>query len=92
MEELCSLDHLIQEIEEKLQQPASKLLQDIGSVLKKYQAKETYENPQDLLLEPKWTISDYSDITGLLKSAMKKLRDTLKSGLHLQKGAMGIKK
>ncbi|XP_070592733.1 zinc finger protein RFP-like [Erythrolamprus reginae] len=35
MEELCSLDHLIQEIEEKLQEPASKLLQDIGSILKK---------------------------------------------------------
>ncbi|XP_032066228.1 E3 ubiquitin-protein ligase TRIM11-like [Thamnophis elegans] len=93
MEELCSLDHLIQEIEEKLQQPASKLLQemlclfifqDIGGILKKYQAKETYENPQDLLLEPKWTIWDYSDTTMFLKSAMKKLRDTLESGLQLQ--------
>ncbi|XP_032066232.1 E3 ubiquitin-protein ligase TRIM39-like isoform X1 [Thamnophis elegans] len=85
MEELCSLDHLIQEIEEKLQQPASKLLQDIGSILKKYQAKETYEYLEDLILEPKWTIWDHSDMTVLLKSAMKKLRDTLKSGLHLQK-------
>ncbi|XP_070789484.1 E3 ubiquitin-protein ligase TRIM11-like [Pituophis catenifer annectens] len=85
MEELGSLDHLIQEIEEKLQQPASKLLQDIGSILKKYQAKETYENPVDLLLGPKWTIIwDYSDMTELLKSAMKKLRDTLESGLQLQ--------
>ncbi|XP_026547224.1 zinc finger protein RFP-like [Notechis scutatus] len=35
MEDLSSLDHLIQEIEEKLQQPASQLLQDIGSILKK---------------------------------------------------------
>ncbi|XP_070792706.1 E3 ubiquitin-protein ligase TRIM39-like [Pituophis catenifer annectens] len=84
MEELGSLDHLIQEIEEKLQQPASKLLQDIGSILKKYQAKETYENPVDLLLEPKWTVWDYSDMTELLKSTMKKLRDTLESGLQLQ--------
>ncbi|XP_070790341.1 LOW QUALITY PROTEIN: E3 ubiquitin-protein ligase TRIM11-like [Pituophis catenifer annectens] len=84
MEELGSLDHLIQEIEEKLQQPASKLLQDIGSILKKYQAKETYENPVDLLLEPKWTIWDYSDIPAVLKSAMKKLRDTLESGLQVQ--------
>ncbi|XP_032066231.1 E3 ubiquitin-protein ligase TRIM11-like isoform X3 [Thamnophis elegans] len=85
MEELCSLDHLIQEIEEKLQQPASKLLQDIGGILKKYQAKETCENPQDLLLEPKWTIWDYSDITVLLKGVMKKFRDTLKSGFQLHK-------
>ncbi|XP_070792709.1 E3 ubiquitin-protein ligase TRIM39-like [Pituophis catenifer annectens] len=84
MEELGSLDHLIQEIEEKLQQPASKLLQDIGSILKKYQAKETYENPVDLLLEPKGTIRDYSNMTELLKRAMKKLRDTLESGLQVQ--------
>ncbi|XP_070789494.1 E3 ubiquitin-protein ligase TRIM39-like [Pituophis catenifer annectens] len=84
MEELGSLDHLIQEIEEKLQQPASKLLQDIGSILKKYQAKETYENPVDLLLEPKRTIWDYSYIPAVLKRAMKKLRDTLESGLQLQ--------
>ncbi|KAK9405738.1 zinc finger protein RFP-like [Crotalus adamanteus] len=81
---LCSLDDLIQEIEEKHQQPASKLLQDIGSILKKYQAKKTFENPVDLLLEPKWTIWDYNDITVLLKSAMKKLRDTLETGFQLQ--------
>ncbi|XP_058027664.1 E3 ubiquitin-protein ligase TRIM39-like [Ahaetulla prasina] len=84
MEELGSLDHLIQEIEEKLQQPASKLLKDIGSILKNYQAKETCENPVDLLLEPKWTIWDYNDIPGLLKRAMIKLRDMLESGLQLQ--------
>ncbi|XP_032066227.1 E3 ubiquitin-protein ligase TRIM11-like isoform X4 [Thamnophis elegans] len=94
MKELCSLDHLIQEIEEKLQQPASKLLQemlclfifqDIGGIVKKYQAKETYENPEDLLLEPEWTIWDYSDTTVLLKSVIKKLRDTLESGFQLHK-------
>ncbi|XP_058027656.1 E3 ubiquitin-protein ligase TRIM11-like isoform X1 [Ahaetulla prasina] len=86
MEELGSLDHLIQEIEEKLQQPASQLLQDIGSILKKYQyqAKETYENPVDLLLEAKWTIWDYNDIPALLKRAKKKLEDTLETGLQLQ--------
>ncbi|XP_015685676.1 tripartite motif-containing protein 15-like, partial [Protobothrops mucrosquamatus] len=73
-EDLCSLDDLIQEIEEKHQQPASKLLQDIGSILKKYQAKKTYENPVDLLVDPMWTIWDYSDFAVLLKSAMKKFR------------------
>ncbi|XP_025032785.1 tripartite motif-containing protein 15-like isoform X2 [Python bivittatus] len=34
-EELSSLEDLIQEMEKKHQQPASKLLQDIGSVLEK---------------------------------------------------------
>uniref|UniRef100_A0A8C6V7S8 Zinc finger protein RFP-like n=1 Tax=Naja naja TaxID=35670 RepID=A0A8C6V7S8_NAJNA len=77
MEELSSLDHLIQEIEEKLQQPASKLLQDIGSILKKYQAKEIYENPVDLFGDPKWTVWDYLDITEFLKSAMKKSRENV---------------
>ncbi|KAM3846932.1 E3 ubiquitin-protein ligase TRIM11-like isoform 2-T2 [Vipera latastei] len=85
MEELCSLDDLIQEIEEKHQQPASKLLQDIGSILKKYQTKKRYENPVDLFLEPKWTIWDYSDMAVLLKSAMKKFTDTLITGLQLRK-------
>ncbi|XP_070593740.1 E3 ubiquitin-protein ligase TRIM39-like [Erythrolamprus reginae] len=84
MEELCSLDHLIQEIEEKLQEPASKLLQDIGSILKKYQAKETYENPVDLLLEPKWAIWDYSHDLARLKRAKEKLRDTLETTFLLQ--------
>ncbi|XP_070593741.1 E3 ubiquitin-protein ligase TRIM39-like [Erythrolamprus reginae] len=84
MEELCSLDHLIQEIEEKLQEPASKLLQDIGSILKKYQDEKTYENPVDLLLEPAWAIWDYSDVPALLKRANKKLRDTLETTLLLQ--------
>ncbi|KAK9405744.1 zinc finger protein RFP-like [Crotalus adamanteus] len=83
-EDLCSLDYLIQEIEEKQQQPASKLLQDIGSILKKYQAKEIYENPVDLLVDPMWTIWDYSDLAVLLKRAIKKFRDTLESGLQLQ--------
>ncbi|KAL7986440.1 hypothetical protein Chor_011606 [Crotalus horridus] len=58
--------------------------QDIGSILKNYQAKETYENPVDLLVDPMWTIWDYSDLAVLLKSAMKKFRDTLESGLQLE--------
>ncbi|XP_058027660.1 zinc finger protein RFP-like [Ahaetulla prasina] len=84
MEEFGSLDHHIQEIEEKRQQPASQLLQDIGSILKKYQAKETYENPVDLLEDSKWTMWDCIDVTFFLKSAMEKIRDTLESGLKLQ--------
>ncbi|XP_070600174.1 zinc finger protein RFP-like isoform X5 [Erythrolamprus reginae] len=65
------------------EQAVQKML-DIGSILKKYQAKETYEKPVDLLLEPKWAIWDYSDLPALLKRIMNKLRDTLESGLQLQ--------
>ncbi|XP_070600170.1 E3 ubiquitin-protein ligase TRIM11-like isoform X1 [Erythrolamprus reginae] len=83
-EKLCSLENLIWEIERKHQQPASKLLQDIGSILKKYQAKETYENPVDLLLEQKWAISEYSDFLAFVKSIKTNLRDTLASELQQQ--------
>ncbi|KAM6472527.1 zinc finger protein RFP-like [Liasis olivaceus] len=85
MEELSSLEDLIQEMEEKQQQPASKLLQDIGSVLEKHRAKKPFENPVAVPLELKWTIWDYSDINVFLKCAMKQFRDTLKVGLELQK-------
>ncbi|KAK9405742.1 zinc finger protein RFP-like [Crotalus adamanteus] len=64
--------------------------EDIGSILKKYQANETYENPVDLLPELKWTIWDYSDIIALLKSAKKKLKDTLENGLQLQEGNVSL--
>ncbi|XP_070600161.1 E3 ubiquitin-protein ligase TRIM39-like isoform X3 [Erythrolamprus reginae] len=69
--------------EEDTEQTVQKVL-DIGSILKKYQAKKTYENPVDLFLEPKWAIWDYSDDLSLLKSAKKKLRDTLESRCQLQ--------
>ncbi|KAL7986430.1 hypothetical protein Chor_011596 [Crotalus horridus] len=48
------------------------------------EVKKTYENPVDLLVDPMWTIWDYSDLAVLLKSVMKKFRDTLESGLQLQ--------
>ncbi|XP_063152439.1 E3 ubiquitin-protein ligase TRIM39-like [Candoia aspera] len=84
VEELCSLDELIQEMEQKHQQPARELLADIGSTLKKYQAKKPSENPVAFPLEMKWTIWDYRDISIFLKGIMKQFRDTLEFGLHLQ--------
>ncbi|XP_070600173.1 E3 ubiquitin-protein ligase TRIM39-like isoform X4 [Erythrolamprus reginae] len=65
------------------EQTVQKML-DIGSILKKYQAKETYENPVDLLLEQKWAISEYSDFLAFVKSIKTNLRDTLASELQQQ--------
>ncbi|XP_007445151.2 zinc finger protein RFP-like, partial [Python bivittatus] len=78
MEELSSLEDLIQEMEEKHQQPASKLLQDSGSFLKKHRAKKPSKNPVAFPLELKWTIWDYIDISVFLKGLMKQFRGNKK--------------
>ncbi|XP_032998315.1 zinc finger protein RFP-like [Lacerta agilis] len=81
--ELSSLDSLIREMEEKLQEPASELLQDIRSFLQRSQVKEG--PPVAFLPALKWSIWDFRDINPFLKGAMNKFRDTVKYGLRLQK-------
>ncbi|XP_032998391.1 E3 ubiquitin-protein ligase TRIM7-like [Lacerta agilis] len=84
--ELSTLDSLIREMEEKLQEPASELLQDIGSFLQRSQAKENLEDPP-VAFPPalKWKIWDFCDINPFLEGVMKQFRDTLGSGLQLRK-------
>nr|XP_028576235.1 E3 ubiquitin-protein ligase TRIM7-like isoform X1 [Podarcis muralis] len=84
--ELSSLDSLIREMEEKLQEPASELLQDIRSFLQRSQAKENLEAPPVAFpLVLKWKIWDFCDINPFLEGVMKKLRDTVEYGLKLRK-------
>ncbi|XP_067320846.1 zinc finger protein RFP-like [Anolis sagrei] len=83
--EVSSLSNLIQEMEEKHQQPASELLQDIGSVLQGYQKRKKHEA---LVVFPpalKWKIWDFRDINSFLEGVMKQCRDSLESGLQQQK-------
>ncbi|XP_034960943.2 zinc finger protein RFP isoform X1 [Zootoca vivipara] len=84
--ELYSLESLILEMEEKLQEPASELLQDISSFLQSCQMKENLEDPP-VAFPPalKWKIWDFCDINPFLEGVMKKFRDTVGSGLQLQK-------
>ncbi|XP_066474542.1 zinc finger protein RFP-like [Tiliqua scincoides] len=84
-EELSSLESLIQEMEEKCQQPASELLQNIGSIMNSYEEKKTFENPVDIPLGLKWKIWDFGDINVFLEGVTKQFKDTLLSGLQLQK-------
>ncbi|XP_060094569.1 tripartite motif-containing protein 10-like [Heteronotia binoei] len=84
-EALSSLKSLIREMEEKCQQPASDLLQDARSTLQKYEDKESFENPVAFPLALKWHIWDFSDLNLLLEAIEKQFKDTLDSGLHLQK-------
>ncbi|XP_060095007.1 E3 ubiquitin-protein ligase TRIM7-like [Heteronotia binoei] len=84
-EELSSLESLIRKMEEKCQQPASDLLQDVRSTLQRYEDKESFENPVAIPLALKRHIWDFSDLNLLLEGIKKQLKDTLDSGLHLQK-------
>ncbi|KAL8213199.1 UNVERIFIED_CONTAM: hypothetical protein K2H54_061249, partial [Gekko kuhli] len=89
-EELSSLESLIQEMEEKCQQPASDLLQDAQSTLQRYEEKERSENPVTFPLALKWKIWEFCDINHLLEGVMKQLKDNLVSGLHLQKAKVTL--
>ncbi|XP_053154889.1 zinc finger protein RFP-like [Hemicordylus capensis] len=84
-EELSSLEKMIQEVEEKCLQPAGELLQDIGSTMQRCQTKEPFKNP--VLFSPalKWKIWDFVDSNPFLEGVFKKFKDTLESGLPLQK-------
>ncbi|XP_060095018.1 E3 ubiquitin-protein ligase TRIM7-like [Heteronotia binoei] len=83
-EELSSLESLIREME-TCQQPASSLLQDGRSTLSRYEEKEPFESPVAFPLALKWRIWDFSDLNPLLEAIKKQFKDTLESGLHMQK-------
>uniref|UniRef100_A0ACB8EG01 Uncharacterized protein n=1 Tax=Sphaerodactylus townsendi TaxID=933632 RepID=A0ACB8EG01_9SAUR len=86
--ELASLESLTLEMEEKVQQPASELLQDVRSPLQRCEEniEERFENPVALPLELKWRIQDICDLNCFLEVVMKQFQDTLVSGLQLQEG------
>ncbi|XP_015266125.1 PREDICTED: tripartite motif-containing protein 7-like [Gekko japonicus] len=81
-EELSSLESLIREMEEKSQQPAGDLLQDVRRTLQRCEEKETFENPVAFPLALKWRIWDFSDLSHLLEGIKKQLKDTLDSGFQ----------
>ncbi|XP_053146293.1 zinc finger protein RFP-like [Hemicordylus capensis] len=84
--ELSSLASFIQEMEEKCQQPASELLQDVRRTLERCEREKTYEkNPVAFPPALKWRIWDFSDISAFLEGVMKQFKDTLVSELPLQK-------
>ncbi|XP_067321611.1 zinc finger protein RFP-like [Anolis sagrei] len=84
-EELSSLSKLIKEMEEKHQQPASELLQNIRSALQGYKNKEEFETSAAFPSALKWKIWDFCDINPFLKGVMKQFRASLESELQQQK-------
>nr|XP_056723684.1 E3 ubiquitin-protein ligase TRIM7-like [Euleptes europaea] len=81
-EKLSPLDSLIQEMEEKCQQPTSELLQEARSTLQRYEQKEA---AVPFPLAQKWRIWDFSNLNLLLEDIKKRFKGILDSGLHLQK-------
>ncbi|XP_066469235.1 zinc finger protein RFP-like [Tiliqua scincoides] len=68
--ELSSLGNLIQEMEEKCQQPASEFLQDIRKTLQRSEKKEVSENPVAFPPELTCRIGGFHDVKPLLEGVM----------------------
>ncbi|XP_053147570.1 E3 ubiquitin-protein ligase TRIM7-like [Hemicordylus capensis] len=90
--ELSSLDKVIQEMEEKCEQSASELLQDVRSTLKRCKEKERFENPVAFPPTLKCRIWVLCDNSTFLESFMKKFKDNLVSGFQLQEAHKPYKK
>ncbi|XP_054831875.1 E3 ubiquitin-protein ligase TRIM7-like [Eublepharis macularius] len=82
--ELSSLENIIQEMEEKCQQPVSNFLKDVRSSLKRYEEKEKFENPVAFPPELKRRIWDICDLNPFLEGVVKQFQVTLVSGLQQQ--------
>ncbi|XP_054834932.1 E3 ubiquitin-protein ligase TRIM39-like isoform X2 [Eublepharis macularius] len=89
-EGLSSLESLIREMEEKSQQPASELLQDVRSPVKRYKEKRMFENPLTFPLGLKWRIWDFCEMNHLLEGHMKQFKDTVDSGFQLQEAKLTL--
>nr|XP_034961023.1 zinc finger protein RFP-like [Zootoca vivipara] len=68
---LSSLERIIQEMEEKGQQPASELLQDVRSTLQRYEKRESPEKPLPFPPELRNRILESCDLNHLVENAMK---------------------
>ncbi|XP_032998247.1 zinc finger protein RFP-like isoform X2 [Lacerta agilis] len=82
---LSSLERIIQEMEEKGQQPASELLQDVRSTLQRYEKKESPEKPLAFPPELKNRILESCDLNHLVEDTMKQWKDALLFREQIQK-------
>ncbi|XP_060126766.1 zinc finger protein RFP-like [Zootoca vivipara] len=82
---LSSLEKIIQEMEEKCQQPASELLQDMRSTLQSYEKRESPVKPLAFLPELRNRILETCDLNHLVEHTMKQWKDALLFGKKLQK-------
>nr|XP_020633740.1 zinc finger protein RFP-like isoform X2 [Pogona vitticeps] len=84
-EELSSLGGLIQEMEEKQQQPPEELLQDVKNILEKNEERKKFEVPVGFPVELKWKIWDICDSILCLVGPMELFKDAVSFRQELQK-------
>ncbi|XP_015267766.1 PREDICTED: E3 ubiquitin-protein ligase TRIM41-like isoform X2 [Gekko japonicus] len=90
--ELSSLESVIHEMEEKIQQPTSELLQDVESILKRCEKTEEFGNSASLAPEMIWWTNSVWDMHSFLAADMKKCKDALASQIRPQRaGARAAK-
>ncbi|CAI5768520.1 finger RFP-like [Podarcis lilfordi] len=82
---LSSLERIIQEMEEKRQQAASELLQDVRRTLQRYEKRESPEKPLPFPPELRNRILESCDVNGLVEDAMKQWKDAVLCRKQIQK-------
>nr|XP_034961016.1 E3 ubiquitin-protein ligase TRIM7-like [Zootoca vivipara] len=82
---LSSLKRIIQEMEEKHQQPASELLQDVRSTLQRYEKRESLDKPLAFPPELRNRILESCDVNHLVEDTMEKWKDALLCRKQIQK-------
>ncbi|XP_054831881.1 E3 ubiquitin-protein ligase TRIM7-like [Eublepharis macularius] len=87
---LFCLECLIREMEEKIQQPPSELLQDVRSILQRCEEKAKSKKPPAFPRALKWRIWDISDHNILLKAVTNQFKAALVSGLQLHKANVSL--
>ncbi|XP_032998249.1 zinc finger protein RFP-like [Lacerta agilis] len=88
---LSSLEKIIQEMEEKGQQPASELLQDMRRTLQRYEKREHPEKPLAFPLELRNRILESCDLNHLVEDTMKQWKDVLIYRKPIQKDVQSFR-
>ncbi|XP_070594090.1 zinc finger protein RFP-like [Erythrolamprus reginae] len=79
-DEIVALTILIDEIEEKLEQPDSEFLQDIRSTLCRFD-KDPFQVPEGMPIKMEKRLEEFSEKNTVLAEMLKSLKDTLPSEL-----------
>ncbi|XP_053235821.1 zinc finger protein RFP-like isoform X2 [Podarcis raffonei] len=82
---LSSLERIIQEMEEKRQQPATELLQDVRSTLQRYEERESLEKLMAFPPELRNRILESCDLNHLVEDTMKQWKDAVLYRKQFQK-------